>query len=93
MQKIVQLAIKQRLPAACTLNGFAETGGLIEYGPDRLEGYRRAAFFVDKLLQGAKPSDLPIERPSRYDLVINMTTAKSLGLTIPQPLQLRARLI
>jgi putative ABC transport system substrate-binding protein len=93
VQTIAQLALKHRLPSASGLNEFAEAGGLITYGPDRLEGYRRAAVYVDKLLKGAKPRDLPIEQPSRYDLVINMTTAKSLGLAIPQPLQLRARLI
>ena len=93
VQTVAQLALKHRLPSASALNEFAEAGGLIAYGPDRLEGYRRAAVFVDKLLKGAKPADLPIEQPSKFELVINTTTAKSLGVTIPQALQLRARLI
>jgi len=93
VQTVARLALKHRLPSASSLSEFAEAGGLITYGSDRLEGYRRAAVFVDKLLKGAKPADLPIEQPSKFELVINTTTAKSLGLTIPQALQLRARLI
>ena len=93
VRTIAQLALKHRLPSASDLGEFAEAGGLITYGPDRLEGYRRAAVFVDKLLKGAKPGDLPIEQASKFELVINTTTAKSLGVTIPQALQLRARLI
>jgi putative ABC transport system substrate-binding protein len=92
-QTIAQLALKHRLPSASALEQFAEAGGLITYGPDRLEGYRRAAVYVDKLLKGAKPGDLPIEQPSKFELVINTRTAKSLGVTLPQALQLRARLI
>ena len=81
-------------PARCSpLYEYAEVGGLITYGPDRLEGYRRAAVFADKLLKGAKVADLPIEQAGTFDLVINMRTAKALGLTIPQALQSRARLI
>jgi putative ABC transport system substrate-binding protein len=93
VQTVARLALKHRLPSASAINEFAEAGGLITFGPDRLEGYRRAAAFVDKLLKGAKPGDLPIEQPSKIELVINTTTAKSLGITIPQTLQLRARLI
>ena len=87
------LALKHRLPSASALYDFAEAGGLITYGPDRLEGYQRAAVFVDRILKGAKPADLPIEQASKFELVVNMGTAKSLGLSIPQPLQVRARLI
>jgi putative ABC transport system substrate-binding protein len=93
VQGIAQLALKHRLASASTLEAFAEAGGLITYGPDRLAGYRRAAVFVDKILKGAKPGDLPIEQPSKFELIINTRTAKSLGVTIPQGLQLRARLI
>jgi putative ABC transport system substrate-binding protein len=88
-----ELALKHRLPSASALYDFAEAGGLITYGPDRLEGYRRAAVFVDRILKGAKPADLPIEQASTFELVVNMRTARSLGLSIPQPLQVRARLI
>jgi ABC-type uncharacterized transport system substrate-binding protein len=92
-QTVAQLALKHRLPSASTLEQFAEAGGLITYGADRLEGYRRAAVYVDKLLKGAKPGDLPIVQPSTFELVINTRTAKSLGIALPQALQLRARLI
>ena len=90
VRTIAQLALKHRLPSASSINEFAEAGGLIAYGPNRLEGFRRAAVFVDKLLKGAKPGDLPIERPTRFERVINMKTAKALGVSIPQSLLLRA---
>jgi putative ABC transport system substrate-binding protein len=90
---IAELALASRLPSGSQLYEYAELGGLITYGPDRLEGYRKAAEFVDKLLRGAKVADLPIEQASQFELVINTTTAKALGLTIPQSLQSRARLI
>ena len=93
VQTVAQFALTHRLPSASSLDDFAEVGGLITYGPDRLEGYRRGAVFVDKLLKGAKPGDLPIQQSSKFDLIINTITAKSLGLSIPQSLQLRARLI
>jgi len=90
---IAELALASRLPSGSQLYEYAELGGLITYGPDRLEGYRKAAEFVDKLLRGAKVADLPIEQASQFELVINTTTAKALRLTIPQSLQSRARLI
>ena len=93
VRPITRLALAHRLPSASAIYDFAEAGGLITYGVDRLEGYRRAAVFVDRLRKGAKPADLPIEQASRFELVVNMGTAKSLGLTIPQSLQSRARLI
>ena len=90
---IARLALQYRLAAASAISDFAEAGGLISYGPDRLEGYRRAAFFVDKILKGARPADLPIEQATNFDLAINVATAKALGLTISPSLQLRARLV
>jgi putative ABC transport system substrate-binding protein len=69
---------------------FVEVGGLVSYGPNTVEMYRRAAFYVDRILKGARPADLPVEQPTKYELVINMKTAKSLGLTIPQSVLVRA---
>jgi putative ABC transport system substrate-binding protein len=69
---------------------FVEAGGLLSYAPSTVANYRRAAFFVDKILKGAKPADLPVEQPSKYELVINLKTAKALGLTIPPSLLQRA---
>ena len=86
---IADLAIKHRLPSAGIVD-FAEAGGLIGNGPDQLVGHRRAATFVDKILKGANPGDLPIEQATKFQLVINLKAAKALGLTIPQSLRLRA---
>ena len=86
---IAELAAKYRWPST-GYRGLAEAGGLIGYGVDVLKIYRRAAVFVDKILKGAKPADLPIEQPTQFDLVLNLKTAKVLGLTVPQPLLLRA---
>ncbi len=84
------LAIKHRLPLMARARGEVEVGGLLSYYADALDYHRRAASYVDRILKGAKPGDLPIEQPTKFELVINMKTAKSLGLTIPQPLLLRA---
>jgi putative tryptophan/tyrosine transport system substrate-binding protein len=89
-RRIAELAVKSRLPAMYAFRFYVEAGGLISYGVDLTENYRRAAAFVDKILKGAKPADLPIEQPTKFELVINMRTAKALGLTIPQTLLLRA---
>ena len=86
---IADLALTQRLPSAGNKE-FAEAGGLIGYGVNFHEIYRRAAYFVDKILKGAKPGDLPVEQSANFELMINVKTAKALGLTIPQSLLLRA---
>jgi putative ABC transport system substrate-binding protein len=88
--QISGLAAKSRLPAISVFRQFAEAGGLIGHGPDVVHQYRRAATYVDKLLKGAKPADLPVEQPTKFELVINMKTAKALGLTIPPSVLLRA---
>ena len=87
--EIAALAAKQRLPSAGTRE-FVAAGGLIGYGVDSLALYRRAAYFADRIIKGAKPDDLPIERATKLELVVNLKTAKALGLTIPQSLLLRA---
>jgi len=69
---------------------FVDDGGLMSYGPDRVDHYRRTALYVDKILRGAKPADLPVEQPTKFELVINVKTAKALGLTIPPSLLLQA---
>jgi putative ABC transport system substrate-binding protein len=84
------LAIKSRLPAVFHLREFVVSGGLVAYGPDRTDLFHRAATYADKILKGAKPADLPIERPTKFELVINLKTAKALGISIPQSLLLRA---
>ncbi len=86
---IADLAAKLRLPSAGPRE-FAAAGGLIGYGVNRLDGWRHAAYFVDKILKGAKPADLPVEQPTKFELVINMKAAKALGLTIPPALLVRA---
>lgn len=89
-QRIAELAAASRLPAMYDLRPFVEAGGLISYGADLNEIWRRAAGFVDKILKGAKPADLPIEQPTKFDLVVNLKAAKALGLGIPQSVLLRA---
>jgi putative ABC transport system substrate-binding protein len=89
-QRVVELAAKYRVPAFYSHREFVEAGGLMAYGPSFVERFRRAATFVDKILKGAKPADLPVEQPTKFELVINLKTAKALGLTIPPALLLRA---
>ena len=89
-EQIAELAAKSRLPSASALRDYAEAGGLIAYGADSLDLERRAATYVDKILKGAKPADLPVEQPTKFDLVINLQTAKALNLTIPQSVLARA---
>ena len=84
--RLAQLAITHKLPSVFTTREFAEAGGLLSYGPDRVDLFRRGAIYVDKVLKGANPADLPVEQASRYQLVINLKTAKALGLTVPATL-------
>jgi ABC-type uncharacterized transport system substrate-binding protein len=88
--RILDLAAKHRLPAASQYSEFAEAGGLMSYGPNLPDLFRRAAIYVDKILKGTKPGDLPVEQPTKFELIVNRKTAKALGLTIPQELLLRA---
>jgi len=88
--RVVGLAAKKRLPAVYGSKEYVDVGGLMAYGPNIQDLFRRAATYVDKILKGAKPADLPIEQPTKFDLVINLKTAKALGLTIPPSLLFRA---
>jgi putative ABC transport system substrate-binding protein len=89
-QRIAALAVTHRLPTISTQREFAAAGGLMAYGVDVLPMYRRAAVFVDKILKGAKPGDLPVEQPMTFRLIINLKTAQALGLTMPSSLLLLA---
>ena len=88
--RINTLALGLRLPTMHGYREYVEAGGLISYGPNIPNLFQRAAEFVDKILRGAKPADIPVEQPTKFDLVINLTTAKALGLTIPESFLLRA---
>ncbi len=87
---LAKLARKYRLPATSMARSFAEAGGLIAYGPELASTYERSAIFVAKILGGAKPADLPVERPTKVQLVVNLKTAKAFGLTIPESVLYRA---
>jgi putative ABC transport system substrate-binding protein len=87
---IITLAARHRLPAVYPVRFFVSSGGLISYGPDSVDPYRRAAAYVDRILKGEKPADLPVQAPTKYELVINLKTAKALGLTVPETLLARA---
>ena len=89
-RRLLNLAAKSRLPVMYEERGFAEAGGLMAYGPNYNDLFRRSAAFVDKILKGAKPVDLPVEQPTKFELVVNLKTAKALGLTIPQSVLIRA---
>ena len=89
-RRLVDLAAKHRLPTVYTSRDFVDAGGLMTYGPSLADSFRRAAAYVDKILKGTKPGDLPVEQPTKFELLINLRTAKALGLTIPPALLLRA---
>ena len=89
-KRIADHAIARRLPTVFGVSFFAEAGGLLTYGPSLVAGFRRAPTYVDKILKGAKPADLPIEQPTMFELVVNLKTAKALRLTIPQAVLQRA---
>jgi putative ABC transport system substrate-binding protein len=88
--QIVEMALKNRLPAASIQKELAEAGFLLTYGADLRDVFRRAAGFVDKIFKGAKPADLPVEQPTKFELVINLKTAKALGIIVPPTLLARA---
>ncbi len=88
--RVLDLAVRSRLPTVSQYREFAEAGGLLSYGAKLPDLFRRAATYVDKILKGAKPADLPVEQPTRFELVVNLKTAKALGLTIPQSILIRA---
>jgi putative ABC transport system substrate-binding protein len=89
-RRIAQFALDNRLPSIYTFREHVEAGGLLGYAPDYGDLFRRSATFIDKILKGAKPGDLPVEQPTKFELVINLKTAKALGLTIPPSLLQRA---
>ena len=84
LKRIADFALKSRLPSMYPAREAVEAGGLMSYGADQAESYRRVAYFVDRILKGAKPADLPVEQPMKFELVINLKTAKQIGVTIPQ---------
>ena len=92
-QRLVDLAARNRLPGMYGLREYVDAGGLMSYGANQVDMFRSAATYVDKILKGAKPGDLPVEQPSKFELVINLKTAKDLGLTIPPAVLQRAEVI
>jgi ABC-type uncharacterized transport system substrate-binding protein len=89
-QTIISLAARNNIPAVYQISVFVRDGGLLSYGPDYVDIYRRAATFVDRILRGEKPGDLPVQLPVKFEMAINLKTAKALGLTVPQSILLRA---
>jgi putative ABC transport system substrate-binding protein len=89
-ERIVRFALKSRLPSVYSNREAVDAGGLMYYGADRAERYRRVAYYVDRILKATKPADLPVEQPTKFELVINLKTAKQIGLTIPQAMLYRA---
>ncbi|WP_050426465.1 ABC transporter substrate-binding protein [Bradyrhizobium tropiciagri] len=89
-EQIARLAIASKIPTACEIRDYVVSGGLMSYTYDRMSNFERAALFVDKILKGAKPADLPVEQPTKFELVVNRTTAKAIGVAIPPPLLARA---
>jgi putative tryptophan/tyrosine transport system substrate-binding protein len=89
-KNVAELALKHRLPAATFTRSFAEVGGLMSYGPDARDSFRRGVSFVIKILPGAKPAETPVEQPTKFELVINLKTAQALGVDVPPTLLARA---
>ncbi len=89
-KRIAGFALKSRLPSVYSSREYVEAGGLMSYGADLADSYRRVAYFVDRILKGAKPADLPVEQPTKFELVINLKTAKQIGVTIPPEVLARA---
>ena len=87
---IISAAARNNVPAVYWLSDFARDGGLLSYGFDQVDGYRRAATYVDRILRGAKPAGLPVQLPTKFEMAVNLKTAKTLGLTVPQSILLRA---
>jgi len=87
---VAELALKQRLPAGSFTRSFAEVGGLMSYGPNATDSFRRGVYFVIKILQGGKPAEIPAEQPTKFELVVNLKTAKALGVGVPATLLARA---
>lgn len=88
--RLVEVLTRRKLPSISALRPFVVAGGLMTCGPDRADSYRRTASFVDRVLKGARPASLPVEEPTTYEFVVNLTTARALGLTISQSMRLRA---
>ena len=88
--EVTSLAARYRLPAVYPYRFFVELGGLVSYGPDQTDNFRRAATYADRILKGAKPSELPVQAPVKFEMTINLKTAKTLGLDVPLHLQQRA---
>lgn len=90
IRQVAELALRYRVPAVSFIRDFADQGGLLSYGSDEADAYRKATVYVDKILKGAKPADLPVQQPTKFELVINLKTANALGLTVPQSFLIRA---
>ena len=89
-KRIANFAVKSRLPSMHTNREYVDAGGLMSYGADLADSYRRVAYYIDRILKGAKPADLPVEQPTKFEFVINLKTAKQIGVTIPKSLLYRA---
>ena len=89
-KRIADFALKSRLPSMYVSREYVDAGGLMSYGADLADSYRRVAYYVDRILKGAKPADLPVEQPTKFELVINLKTAKQIGVTIPANVLARA---
>ena|SRR5882724_2117905 len=89
-KRIADFALKSRLPSVYNARAYVDAGGLMSYNADPADSYRRVAYYVDRILKGAKPADLPVEQPTKFELIINLKTAKQIGVTIPPEVLARA---